>query len=124
MQPDILVIDEPTTGQDWAGINRMMSLVETLNQNGTTIVMITHDMDIVAKYATRTIVMTGGEVILDGETRDVFASADALKKAFVVPPQCVQLSQKLSTNGLTQVVMDEKELADLIIASCGEGQHE
>ncbi len=124
MQPDILVIDEPTTGQDWAGINRMMSLVETLNQNGTTIVMITHDMDIVAKYATRTIVMTGGEVILDGETRDVFASADALKKAFVVPPQCVQLSQKLSANGLTQVVMDEKELADLIIASCGEGQHE
>jgi energy-coupling factor transport system ATP-binding protein len=124
MQPDILVIDEPTTGQDWAGINRMMSLVETLNQNGTTIVMITHDMDVVAKYATRTIVMTGGSVILDGETRNVFAAADALKAAFVVPPQCVQLSQKLSANGLMDVVMDEQELAGLIIESCGEVQHE
>ena len=124
MQPDILVIDEPTTGQDWAGINRMMSLVETLNQNGTTIVMITHDMDVVAKYAARTIVMTGGSVILDGETRNVFAAADALKAAFVVPPQCVQLSQKLSANGLTDVVMDEQELAGLIIESCGEVQHE
>lgn len=124
MQPDILVIDEPTTGQDWAGINRMMSLVETLNQNGTTIVMITHDMDVVAKYATRTIVMTGGSVILDGETRNVFSAADALKAAFVVPPQCVQLSQKLSANGLMDVVMDEQELAGLIIESCGEVQHE
>lgn len=124
MQPDILVIDEPTTGQDWAGINRMMSLVNTLNQNGTTIVMITHDMDIVAKYASRTVVMTGGQVILDGKTRDVFSDTDALKAAFVVPPQCVQLSKKLAANGLSETVMDAGELADLVIASCKEKKHE
>ena len=124
MQPDILVIDEPTTGQDWAGINRMMSLVNTLNQNGTTIVMITHDMDIVAKYATRTIVMTGGEAILDGNTRDVFSNAEALKAAFVVPPQCVQLSQRLVANGLKDVVMDANELAELVIEACKEKKHE
>ncbi len=124
MQPDILVIDEPTTGQDWAGINRMMSLVNTLNQNGTTIVMITHDMDIVAKYATRTVVMTGGRVILDGKTRDVFSDTEALKAAFVVPPQCVQLSKKLTANGLMETVMDAGELADLVIASCKEKKHE
>lgn len=124
MQPDILVIDEPTTGQDWAGINRMMSLVETLNQNGTTIVMITHDMDIVAKYATRTIVMKGGEVILDGETHNVFASTEVLKAAFVAPPQCVQLSQRLIANGLQDIIMDEQELAEAVIQTCKEGQHE
>lgn len=124
MQPEILVIDEPTTGQDWAGINRMMSLVDTLNKNGTTIVMITHDMDIVAKYATRTVAMKAGSVVLDGDTRDVFANTDVLKEAFVTPPQCVQLSQKLLKHGLPEIVMDAEELATAIVAACEEGSHE
>jgi energy-coupling factor transport system ATP-binding protein len=124
MQPEILVIDEPTTGQDWAGINRMMSLVNTLNKNGTTIVMITHDMDIVAKYATRTIAMKAGSVVLDGATKDVFANTEILKEAFVTPPQCVQLSQKLLKHGLTEVVMDAEELAHAVIEACKEESHE
>ncbi len=118
MQPEILVIDEPTTGQDWAGINRMMSLVDTLNKKKTTIVMITHDMDIVTKYATRTIVMKSGEVVLDGETRDVFTQTAVLKEAFVTPPQCVQLSQKLLRHGLSEIVMDAEELGNIILKSC------
>ena len=124
MQPEILVIDEPTTGQDWAGINRMMSLVDTLNKSGTTIVMITHDMDIVAKYATRTIAMKAGSVVLDGDTRDVFASTDVLKEAFVTPPQCVQLSQKLLKHGLPEIVMDAEELAVAVVEACKEESHE
>lgn len=124
MQPEILVIDEPTTGQDWAGINRMMSLVDTLNKSGTTIVMITHDMDIVAKYATRTIAMKAGSVVLDGDTRDVFASTDVLKEAFVTPPQCVQLSQKLLKHGLPEIVMDAEELAAAVVGACKEESHE
>jgi len=124
MQPKILVVDEPTTGQDWAGINRMMSLVDKLHKNGTTIVMITHDMDIVSKFATRTIAMKAGKVVLDGPTREVFSNAEVLKDTFVTPPQCVQLSQKLKANGLQDVIMNEDELADVIIKACKEGDNE
>jgi energy-coupling factor transport system ATP-binding protein len=101
-----------------------MSLVNTLNKNGTTIVMITHDMDIVAKYATRTIAMKAGSVVLDGATKDVFANTEILKEAFVTPPQCVQLSQKLLKHGLTEVVMDAEELAHAVIEACKEESHE
>ncbi len=120
MQPGILVVDEPTTGQDWAGINRMMSLVDVLHKNGTTIVMITHDMDIVSKYATRTIAMKAGSVVLDGETAEVFSNTEVLKDTFVTPPQCVQLSQKLKQNGLQDIIMDEEELADIVVKTCKE----
>ena len=124
MQPKVLVIDEPTTGQDWAGINRMMSLVDVLHKNGTTIVMITHDMDIVAKYATRSVAMKAGSVVLDGATRKVFGNEQVLKDTYVTPPQCVLLSQMLKDHGLQEVIMDDKELADTIIATCKGGQHE
>ncbi len=120
MQSKVLVIDEPTTGQDWAGINRMMSLVDTLHKNGTTIVMITHDMDIVAKYATRTIAMKNGSVVLDGQTREVFANEQVLKDTYVTPPQCVLLSQRLRQNGLEEIIMDDQDLADAIIETCRE----
>ena len=120
MQPGILVVDEPTTGQDWAGINRMMSLVDVLHKNGTTIVMITHDMDIVSKYATRTIAMKAGSLVLDGKTSEVFSNTEVLKDTFVTPPQCVQLSQKLRADGLKDIIMDEDELSEIIIKTCRE----
>lgn len=120
MQPKVLVIDEPTTGQDWEGINRMMSLIDVLHKSGTTIVMITHDMDIVAKYATRTIAMKSGNVVLDGDTKEVFSNSEVLKDTYVTPPQCVLLSQKLKDNGLDEIFLDEMKLADVIIKTCRE----
>jgi len=120
MRPSILVVDEPTTGLDWLGVNKMMDLICELHKNGTTIVMITHDMDIVARYATRVIVMQKGGIVLDGTTQQVFSNSEVLEEAFVTPPQCVKLSKKLKPFGLEQVVLDMKQLAGMVINSCGE----
>jgi len=65
-RPQVLVIDEPTTGQDWNGVQSLMSLVERLNAEGATIVMISHDQELVAQYAHRAITLSAGRVIADG----------------------------------------------------------
>ncbi len=117
LEPRVLVVDEPTTGLDWAGINRMMDLIHRLHENGTTIVMITHDMDIVARHARRVVVMKRGRVILDGDAASVFEETDRLEEAFVAPPEMVRLSKRLAALGLDRVVMDEDELADAVFAS-------
>lgn len=66
VEPEILVIDEPTTGQDWRGVRSIMRLIDRLNQQGTTIVMISHDMELVAEHASRVIRIEDGRIVADG----------------------------------------------------------
>lgn len=72
IDPEILVLDEPTAGLDYQGSIDIMNLVHELNVAGKTIVLVTHDMDIVHKYASRTILLEGGKVIFDGTPFDLF----------------------------------------------------
>jgi energy-coupling factor transport system ATP-binding protein len=95
MRPLVLVFDEPTTGQDYAGRYRLCEIALDLNRLGTTVIMITHDMDLVARYAARTVVLGLGRVLLDGSTRDVFARADVLRETYLEPPQAARLAQAL-----------------------------
>ena len=108
LQPEILVVDEPTTGQDWAGVQSMMTLIDQLNAAGTTIVMVTHDMDVVAHHARRVIVMDGGRVAADGPTADVLARTDVLASAAVATTQPVELSRLLWPQA--RPILDEGEL--------------
>ncbi|AET68314.1 ATPase component of various ABC-type transport systems with duplicated ATPase domain [Desulfosporosinus orientis DSM 765] len=95
LRPKLLIIDEPTTGSDWAGIQRMMALIHKLHSAGTTIVMISHDMDLVAQYAKRVIVMQDGKISLDGSPQEVFANEGVLSQSALVPPQMCRLSAQL-----------------------------
>ncbi|HUW94587.1 MAG TPA: energy-coupling factor transporter ATPase [Anaerolineae bacterium] len=70
--PKLILLDEPTTGQDRRNLSGLLGMLSRLNQEGNTTIMITHDMDIVAAYATRVIVMADGQIIFDGHPRDVF----------------------------------------------------
>jgi energy-coupling factor transporter ATP-binding protein EcfA2 len=69
LQPKLLILDEPTLGQDWGHMQRLMDFVVRLNQMGTTIVLITHDYKLVHRYAIRTILMEAGRITLDGRLR-------------------------------------------------------
>ena len=117
LKPRILVVDEPTTGQDWAGINVMMDLMDTLHSRGTTIVMVTHDMDVVAQHANRAIVLNQGRIIADGAVADVLADVETLKKSYVYPPQVVELSLKLRQFGLDRIFTDDVALGKVIMGS-------
>lgn len=95
LRPGILVIDEPTTGQDWAGIQSMLGLVAEQHAAGATIIMITHDMDLVAQYANRVIVLAEGRVLADGPTAGVLAQHDLLARAGLGTTQTIELCRRL-----------------------------
>ena len=94
--PKIILVDEPTTGQDLTMKIEIMDLLQTLNGTGKTVILVTHDMDIVAKYARRVVVMADGKVLLDGPTREVLRRQDVLSRAHLKPPPVVALSALMS----------------------------
>jgi energy-coupling factor transport system ATP-binding protein len=100
-RPRTIVMDEPTTGLDYGELKQMMSLVRRLNEEGHTIIMITHCIWIAAQYAHRTILMSGGRIIGDGPTRQVFAREDLLAEANIIPPQIVRFGNELGTTFLS-----------------------
>ncbi|MCA2003000.1 MAG: ATP-binding cassette domain-containing protein [Chloroflexi bacterium] len=94
LRPQVIIVDEPTTGQDSRQSVEIMEFLKDLNENhGHTVVIITHDMYIVAQYARRVILMSEGKIQADGATADVFSKPDILQKAFLEPPQITQLAQ-------------------------------
>jgi energy-coupling factor transport system ATP-binding protein len=119
LRPSILVVDEPTTGQDWAGTGAMMALIDELNSRGTTIVMVSHDLDVVAAHARRVVVMDGGVMVADGPTADVLGRTDLLAAAGVDPPQTVALSLRLWPDSVP--LLDEAELGRHLAAVLAPG---
>ncbi len=101
VQPGVIVLDEPTTGLDYAHQRKMMEMLERLNQKGHTVIIITHSMWVAAEYTRRTIVMKDGQIMLDGPTREVFANEKRLTEASLCPPLLVRLSNWLGTQALT-----------------------
>jgi energy-coupling factor transporter ATP-binding protein EcfA2 len=94
MEPSIVVVDEPTTGLDWLGGEAMMQVMAELHREGRTVVIITHDMNIVAEYAQRVVVMANGSIVADGAPASVFVQEAALKDAFLRPPQAFRVARQ------------------------------
>ncbi|WP_243076120.1 ABC transporter ATP-binding protein [Microbacterium sp. SS28] len=83
----VLALDEPTFGQDRARADELLRLLRELNDEGTTILVVTHDMQLVTEHADRTVVLAEGRVIAQGSTADVFADADLVERAGLrLPP--------------------------------------
>lgn len=93
MKPEILVLDEPTTGQDYQEGIEIMEMVKKLNDQGHTVVFVTHDMELVATYAKRVIVLSKGQVLLDDCCKNVFYHPEILRQTNLFPPQIARLAQ-------------------------------
>ena len=101
VRPEVLILDEPTTGLDYAEQKRMMGLVRDLNEAGSTIIIVTHTMWVVAEYAHRAAVVRDGRVALHGTVREVFAREDDLREAALRPPHIVSFSNALGFPALS-----------------------
>lgn len=100
LRPQVIIVDEPTTGQDAKQSLEIMDFLKNLNeQHGHTVIIITHDMPIVARYARRVVAMGLGQVLADGPTAHVFRQADVLAQTFIEPPQITQLAQQAQALG-------------------------
>lgn len=110
MEPEILILDEPTTGQDYRGAKQIMDLVAKLNKKGHTIIFITHDMQLVADYAKRVILMGNGEIMLDGTPKEVLNQTKLLAKTNLKPQQITELSHLLIDYGIPEDIIHVDEL--------------
>ena len=122
MEPQILIVDEPTTGQDWRECIRLMDLLKPLNERGHTILVTTHNMNLVSLYARRVIVMLAGKIWMDGTTQEVFSQPAKLTPAYIKPPTLYQLAHRFCPEADISAVVTPEDLADLLYERLGEIQ--
>lgn len=113
-EPEIFIIDEPTTGQDFARSKIIMDMVRALHRIGKTIIIVTHDMELIAEYAKRLVVMRGGKMLLDGSTRNVFSQPKALQESSIKPPQITTLGQNLSKYRVPPDILTVQEMEAIL----------
>lgn len=125
MEPPVVVLDEPTTGLDFRECATVMDVIAELNARGTTVVMVCHDMEVVADYAKRVIAMTAGQVVADGETFAVLRDRDVLARTHLLPPQMVNVSLRLVEDGVVAAASPAAladtldEMTDALAAAAG-----
>lgn len=112
MQTPILILDEPTTGLDWKSTTELMQLISALNKHGRTIILITHDMRVVAEYAPRCMVIRDGQILVHDDTREVFKRARLLKSTHIEAPQISELGRRMVENGLPEGILTVPEFCD------------
>ena len=96
MKPEIMVLDEPTAGLDPLGASKIMELLYKLNREGMTVIVSTHDVDLVPVYADRVYVIYDGKIITEGTPREVFSKVDLIRKANLRLPRVAHLIEILN----------------------------
>ena len=95
-EPEVLILDEPTTGLDYRECCKVMEVIERAHQKGTTVVMVCHDMEVVGDHAKRVIAMTNGQIVADGPTFKVLRDTDVLHRADLIAPQICEISMRIA----------------------------
>jgi energy-coupling factor transport system ATP-binding protein len=95
MKPEIIIFDEPTTGQDYRGAKYILDVSRQLHHMGKTVIVITHHLYLMPDYAERVIVMGKGTILLDAPIREVYHQTELLRSTYLTPPQAVLLAQHL-----------------------------
>lgn len=98
LNPEIILLDEPTAGQDQKNYTDMMAFLDSLAQLGHTIVMITHDMQLMMEYSERSLVLLDGQLVADVSPIEVLSNPDLLAKAHLKPTSLFQLAEKLDVS--------------------------
>lgn len=114
MQPQVLLLDEPTTGQDHRDSRQILDRAERLNAQGITILLITHDLNNVARYARRVILLNDGNIVADGPTAEIMVNRDLLHSCHLAPPQVVRMSLDLADHGIPPAMRLETLTAETL----------
>ncbi len=123
MQPSVLVLDEPIAGLDPRGREELMQIISELRDRGVTIVLISHNMDDVARMATKVAVLEKGHLAMHGTPREVFSRGDELEKMGLDVPQTVQLCRQLRRGGMdVPDCLTDEELAQAIVSALKGGK--
>jgi energy-coupling factor transport system ATP-binding protein len=113
--PEILILDEPTIGQDYQQKDKLRQFILQMKSQGKTIVIVTHDVEFVAECNPRVLLMRGGKIIGDGEAPEVLTNLEILIQASIVPPQMTQIFLLLSDLNFPKNVIDVYEAKKLLL---------
>ncbi len=100
MRPDIMILDEPTAGLDPEGVDKVLNILNKLNEEGMSIVISSHDIEMVNHFADKIFVLYDGEIIAEGDKHQIFSDKELLKKAHLKAPVTTEILYKLKANGL------------------------
>ena len=112
IEPDILVLDEPTAGLDPKGVAEIMSLVSQMHRNGKTIILVTHDMDIVLKYCQKVFVLKKGQLAFEGSPNQLFALDN--EELSIEVPSLYQIARKLNDKGMNFDIENIRSVDDFV----------
>jgi energy-coupling factor transport system ATP-binding protein len=123
--PKVVVLDEPTIGQDYEQKERLRQFIVQLNTQGKTVIVVTHDVEFVADCSPRVILMAEGKIIADGDAKKILTDEKLVFKASIVPPQITQIFHGLEDFKMPRDVIDVQEASKTLYAFLrGRGSHE
>ena len=117
LRTPVLVLDEPTTGQDFVSRRQIMELAVELHAEGRTVIMVTHDMALVAEYASRVIVMQDGSAVCDASPKEVFAQDEILKSTGLDLPPVAKIARGLREYGFSDTPLTQEELVENLVTA-------
>jgi energy-coupling factor transport system ATP-binding protein len=120
--PQILILDEPTIGQDHRQKENLRQFIVQLQIQGKTIVIVTHDVEFVAECNPRVVLMREGKIVADGEGKDILTNPTLLEESSIVLPQIAQVFNQLGSEELPKNVIDLYEAKRLLLKALQEKQ--
>ncbi len=112
--PNILVLDEPTIGQDYYQKEKLRHFIMDLHDQGRTIIIVTHDVEFVADCNPRILLMSQGHILSDGEAKNILTDTELTQKASIILPQIAELFRELAPFGLPSQVLNVHEAQQIL----------
>jgi energy-coupling factor transport system ATP-binding protein len=113
--PKILMLDEPTIGQDYQQKEKLRQFILQMKTQGKTIIIVTHDVEFVAECNPRVLLMREGKIVADGEAKTILTNPSVLMQASIVPPQVAQIFLQLPELNLPKNVIDVYEAREILL---------
>jgi energy-coupling factor transport system ATP-binding protein len=121
--PQTLILDEPTIGQDHDQKEKLRQFIMQLQTQKKTVVIVTHDVEFVAECNPRVLLMREGKIVAEGIAKDILTNPQLLADSSIVLPQIAQIFNKLSSLGLPKDVIDIYEAKDILLKKAKESKH-
>lgn len=119
MKPEIMILDEPTAGLDPDGVEKVLNIMNQLNKEGMTLIISSHDIDMISKYTDKIFILYNGEIIESGNKNKIFSDMELLKKAHLRTPITTEILYNLKESGLnvnTEKISVKDTCAEIIKA--------
>ena len=119
MKPELMILDEPTAGLDPDGVEKVLNIMNQLNKEGMTLIISSHDIDMISKYADKIFILYNGEIIESGNKNKIFSDMELLKKAHLRTPITTEILYNLKESGLnvnTEKISVKDTCAEIIKA--------